>query len=81
VAVGERSNKRKKREKKKRYLAERKKKAVAAKQTFVYVTGLPPKISTQDVCAYFSKCGVLNVDDDGPPVSHPPCSHCEGIQR
>ena len=48
--------------KKKKKDAERK-----SKNTSVYVTGLPPDTDSDELVARFSKCGVLEEDDEGTP--------------
>ena len=50
-------------EKKKRYNANRKKKWYLAKiNTSIYVKGLAPELSREELDSYFGKCGVLRVD-------------------
>jgi HIV Tat-specific factor 1 len=56
------SSKRGKSDKKNQQSGERK-----SKNTAVYVTGLPPDAELEEVVERFSKCGVLEEDDDGDP--------------
>eukprot|EP01022_Parablepharisma_sp_SALTPOND_P014368 TRINITY_DN1947_c0_g1_i1.p1 TRINITY_DN1947_c0_g1~~TRINITY_DN1947_c0_g1_i1.p1 ORF type:complete len:498 (-),score=72.93 TRINITY_DN1947_c0_g1_i1:3959-5362(-) len=52
-----------KKEKRKRYQQNKKKKWYNPKiSASVYVTGLPPDISQEELSEYFSKCGILRVD-------------------
>jgi HIV Tat-specific factor 1 len=35
--------------------------------TSVYITGLPDDTTPAEVCAFFSKCGIVKLGDDGQP--------------